>query len=221
MQTQLVQSIPSIREVIQKWNHLGEHKYFSVLKLGLLRDLVRLVHAERSRALANGEASFAKSLGTLETSLDHSLAGGLDPSEILNFLTSSSAPKNQPTLANPVDFSRHSPWIKSHLERFDRKWEKTIAYEAFKWGWNLWSLHVVVKIDLAEKFHEQLGRYLWPDGILLFTEASHPSEQKKRNLQEWAGVWMCLLSSEIETPKFKIHEIPGVAAPDLLKWTKL
>lgn len=206
-----IESIASIREIFQKWKHTLTHPHFSVLRLALLRELVRTAHAERSRQMALGNSKLSTALGKMETALDQSLKAGLDPAALLGFLGDVALP--------PARRSTPPSWLEPKLERFDRHWERAIYNQSQEAKWTLWSLSAVIAIKGAEKFHESLGRYLWPDGVVLYVESDPEVNHPK--LDHWSGQWICVMSPAVQTPTFRIDQIPGYAGNEIPTWKRL
>jgi len=102
------------------------------------------------------------------------------------------------------------------LQRYDRKWEKTIAAEAISLHWKFWCLDSWVQISYIEEWNKYLTTRLWPHGLVLSTESAlslkndilHPTN----TVPLWRGHWIIILDSQLKHPSelsLNLNQWPG------------
>jgi hypothetical protein len=167
----------------------------SLLRLAILRELLRSLHAEKSRCLATGKKTEAQQFRQWETRIEN-LRQGVDlKGELADLLRDGPIPKKRTRL---IPQALLSVLTRERLERYDRKWEAEIAAEACSLGWRFWTLKAWVSIPLAEDWNRRLSERLWPNGVVLFIEAiDHPAPGPPADTGPseslWQGQWTILL----------------------------
>ncbi|HTL11904.1 MAG TPA: hypothetical protein VL588_05425, partial [Bdellovibrionota bacterium] len=129
-----------------------------LLRLALLRDLVRTLHAERSRLMALRQPDRAETLKKLEPILERLRTCELDSFDLAG-LVNGDEPQN-PLKEEPQDPRLDRILGEGKLDRYDRAWEAAMAVEALKRGWLFWALDTQVEVPKAEAFHLGLGQRL-------------------------------------------------------------
>lgn len=200
-----------------KWESIAGIPETHLLRLAVLRELWREVHAQKSRLLAKGQRSDLARLKPIEVGLDalrmaHKLDAPLR--ELLSSIPIGKAKTRllPETLFNVID--------REKLERYDRAWEWALASEALALGWNIWALYAWVEIAQAETWHQALEHQLNPHGIILFAEStpSGPDEEKHPE-SVWHGRWIIPLEPKYRTPDFGVSSLPGVSLqPSPPRW---
>jgi hypothetical protein len=170
----------------------------SLLRLAILRDLLRSLHAEKSRCLATGKKAEAQQFRHWEQRIED-LRQCMDLRGELTDLLREGVLRKRRTRLIPQGLFNHLPADK--LQRYDRKWETEIAAEACALGWRFWTLQAWVSIPLAEDWNRRLSERLWPNGVVLFVESlkqSGPNDGPSEPL--WKGQWTVLLQPKFKTP---------------------
>ena len=193
----------------------------TVVKLALLRDLVRSIHALKSRSLGKGNRTEAQSLKHWEAKIEdlrlaHSLEGELD--QVLN----REAESRKKTRIVPQ--ALYNSLEKEKLERYDRQWELAIAAEAISSGWRLWTLEVWVEIAVVEAWEKKLADMIWPQGVLLFAEAVPAAQSADvTSSSHWHGRWYVAFHPQITAGEsvVKAQNLPGSAGPGPTRWKVL
>lgn len=171
-----------------RWQEASAAKDEIILKLGILRDFSRQVHAERSVSLARGSVAELQRLEKLDQNLNSLLTSREETLKIpLEQLLENSAShlEKAPPSSFPAEFVAIIP--KEKLERYDRKWELVISRQCLKQGWKFWKLESAVAIPEVEVFHNGLAQSLWPNGVLLFAESAAPLSSPQ---SRWSGRWV-------------------------------
>jgi len=208
MNTQTTSSIESELELaFEKWRDCQDLDTPTLLRLVVLREMIHLLHAEKSRCLACGKRQEAQALRVLEERLE--------------------ALRDQPTLDGdirqwcfsdkPIPAGRRHRLVPDNLvtrigrdkfDRYDRKWESAIAAEAAQAGWGFWTLEAWVEVSQVEPWAALLTQRLWPHGLILFVEnACNPSIMERY----WQGRWYVALAPH--------YRHPDELALQLERWT--
>lgn len=208
----------------QRWASFGAGRSSHLLKLVILRDLVRILHTERSRMLAEGGRAAPRFLKPLEeriAELRHAsqLSGSLDEWLELN-------PKKafEPVESEiPTELFESIP--RDRLERYDRAWELAIAMEAMRIGWSFWALDAWINPVAAQEFHSALNSRLVPEAAVLFAEAAPISKSSpSASVSGWRGRWLIVVQSQISDPAadFELDSLPGILfSPQEPIWKRL
>ena len=175
-------------EWIQRWKAVQSQPSGALLRLALLRDYARKLHAERSACMATGNAprghqieSLEAKLAWLRTRLDL-IQNANEPDLLLQQIT----PPNSSVKETALPKRLTSLLPAEKLNRYDRAWERALAVEALKAKWCFWSADHLVRLDQAEHFHQELTDLLWPDGLILYVESGGGTTPP----QHWNGRWV-------------------------------
>ncbi len=174
---------------IDLWDSYSNLKQTRLLRLSLLRDLAALLHSEKSRSMVLGSEKELPQLEELTGRLQALRKSRLEK-PLKNLLETESLELNPDLEDLPEELS-------SKLNRFDRRFEKTMTAEALRIGWQINFLDAWVEIQEAEHWHHRLTQELPPRGVLLFAESAPESSEKppvkKPEIQFWHGRWHCAL----------------------------
>jgi len=188
-----------------RWRDAEGIEESTLLRLAILRELVRELHAEKSKLLARGARPEAQALKVWEKKIED-LKGAASFGGTLAEAIRGDLPTRKRTRLLPESLFHFLP--KEKLERYDRVWESAIAAEAATLGWRFWSLTAWVQIHQAEEWHRALSDRLIPHGVLLFAESADAVDAAG-NL--WQGQWLLVLKPRFSTPDFRVRELPGVS----------
>jgi len=201
----------SPQEIIEKcttrWGDYEGLEETTLIRLAILRDVIRQLHADKSYCLATGMKSDAANFKAIETQIETLRTLGPLEGPLQDILLGTRKLKKRTRTLPEALYS----WIpKEKFDRYDRAWETEIAAEASALGWRFWELGAWVKIHDAEKFHHGLNDRLLPNGVLLFAESAfvNPAEEMKGD--SWHGRWLVVLKPRFRTPDFRVLELPGV-----------
>lgn len=187
-----------VERYTERWEHCSAAEDGrTLLRLSLLRELMRELHAERSRALATGNRGAIPDLRAWEERVRslrqlYPLEGSL-----VQLLGQSVKPAKRTRLLPEALFSFIE---REKLERYDRQWEGTLAAEACALGWRFWSLEATVEIAQIEAWDSALQSHLWPHGIVLYTESCGDNGGFTANTVSWRGRWITVLHPNFRTP---------------------
>ncbi|MGZ6310039.1 MAG: hypothetical protein ACXWOH_05375, partial [Bdellovibrionota bacterium] len=153
----------------ERWNQCEGLPEMTLLRLGILREVIKLLHSEKSRLLASGRRSEIQPVKDWESKIEQlrdqpALKGPLPE------LLASDKRAAKRTRLLPDHLFSFIP--KERFERYDRIWESTLAAEACALGWRFFSLEAWVQIAAVEAFDRALTDQLWPHGLVLFTESA-------------------------------------------------
>jgi hypothetical protein len=169
----------------------------SLLRLAILRDLLRSLHAEKSRCLATGKKNEAQQFRYWEQRIED-LRQGVDlKGELADLLREGITLRRRTRL---IPQGLLAALGAEKLQRYDRKWESEIAAEACALGWKFWTLQSWVSIPLAEDWNRRLGERLWPNGIVLYVESLRQSPPGPSE-PLWKGQWTVLLQPGYHSPQ--------------------
>lgn len=181
------------------WNQISGAPQAALLRLSILRDLQRTVHAERSRCLASGQKETCNSLTAWEERLDRLRQASSLEGDLKTVLDNALKAKKRTRLLPESVFAVID---REKLERYDRLWEQAIAAEACALGWNFWTLEAWVEINAAEAWTRNLAEQLWPNGTLLFVDNADFIEPATPGGQAlWKGSWVVLLEPRFQSAK--------------------
>jgi len=205
-------SIQSLIEfAARRWQDAEAHEGQILLRLSLLRDLARALHAEKSRILSHGTSGEARAIQRTENKIESLKSNSLSTSTLEEALQSNEAPRIRESLPGKlfevVDADK--------LQRSDRQWELAIAAEALRLRWNFWSVKGTIPIEQIEKVGLALERSIWPHGVSLFADSLDFSSKPP----QWEGVWTMVFHAKIDPQAL----FPGTQHPDfsLPKWKLL
>lgn len=197
----------------ERWRHCEGAAEATLLRLAILRDIIRALHAQKSTCLATGRRDLVQELKRWETRL-HELRSQfkLEGQADLVSLVEGSDPVRKRTRLLPE--ALFSSIEREKLERYDRQWELALAAEAAALGWRFWALEAWVEITLVEEWNNRLGEQLWPSGIVLFVESSPVQgpavDAGGKESPLWRGRWIAVVH-----PRFKS---PSEIALNLAQW---
>ncbi|MBL7716163.1 MAG: hypothetical protein JNL01_11930 [Bdellovibrionales bacterium] len=192
------------------WKDFEELEEKTLLRLGVLRDLLDSLHAKKSESLARGKREEAAQIAALEARIDLFRNTSKFGSSLKELLDAKETPKKRTRLI-PEGLYNFIP--KEKLERFDRSWEMTLAAEGAQQGWNFWSLDVCVDVRQLADFQSGLGSALKPNGLILFAEGREQDTTPQSEGDEaiWKGRWYILLKPKFRTPDFRVDSLPGAS----------
>jgi len=194
-----------------QWNAVQEHKAVCLLRLALLRDFARKLHAERSTCMTTGNAPRTHEIEALEKRLAElraepkTLRLENDPEALLK-KPKGTSPTSPKKAAPPLPAGLPSDLTSEKLLRYDRAWELALSLEALSLKWNFWQLEAPIRLEEAESFHNSLTQLLWPKAIVLFVEGS----QKKAPEGAWIGRWIGIVEDFQNLEKVTLTPLPGL-----------
>ncbi len=179
-----------LRPLESRWSEAAQAPSPRLIRLALLRELARAIHAGRSSVMATpgalpspadlrkfeGVVEALRRDGTLRESLQETLRQAPP-------LAGPTPPGPAPSL-RPLQMSRLVGPGK--LERSDRQWELALAREAENCGYSLHAIEATVAMGEVESWSQRLEDSLWPRAVVLFTEAGAPPAAVSTN---WTGRW--------------------------------
>lgn len=199
-----------VEQVIERWKVCGGMEETTLLRLSILRDLTRRMHAEKSRCMAFGRKNLIEDFRVWEEKIEAlRSAAKLD-------LSLEEAIENGKKIRHRTRLIPESLFTfidREKLERYDRAWEATLAAEAATLGWCFWNLTAWVRIESVESWQEQLIDRIIPHGVILFAETSERPLQTGEHApaESWLGCWSLVLKPQYRTPDFRVAHIQGAA----------
>ncbi len=207
-----------LRPYSERWEEIEQADETTLVRLSLLRDLVREIHAEKSSLLAKGSRDEASKYRSLENRINDVRSAARLDQPLWQLLDPETEFKKRTRLL-PETLFNFIP--KNRFERYDRQWECAIAAEAASIGWKFWALDAWVEIPEAENWHRKLSAQLLPHGIILFAETLQDSAVP-HDADSWHGRWFVVLRPRFLTPNFGVAELPGTrATPHPPRWKLL
>ena len=226
-----------LRKYRQSWIRSESSPEMTLLRIELLRKLAQDLHSETSKYLARGSRSQTEKMMKLESQVEK-LRDSLTLDGELAQLIQQRIPSSQ--LKKKVSFPKNffKKLEQTKLLRQDRKWEASLAAEAARFGWQLWSLTTWVCIPEIEKWDRALSKKLWPKGLILFTEISSMNRDDLLQMEKtpplWRGRWHLLVKPKakptakakakpIAEPQIDLMALPGnpTQAPHPAEWELL
>lgn len=209
-------------EYSSRWTESEQAAHARILKLGILRDIHRRLHKERSKLLAEGRSDVARSLTQVEASLYDLDLAALDHFGLQKLLSQTAILSDQrgspkfPELPEQV-FEFLS---KDKILRRDRIWDAWMLYCAHEMGWSLWTAHIWNKISTAENFHYQICDRLFPKAIGLLVESDIQKFSEIGSHGDlWCGIWYVLSPDASRPPSLDVTQIEGYSAePEPMSW---
>ncbi len=176
------------------WASVGKLREANLLRLAILRDFARIVHAQLSTVMATPPQPGLDSFSRLRnTALEDLEAMARRVQEGLHVRTFPSSAKDwlkdgvsgpmavvQRTFP-PEFFEVLGP---DRIERYDRAWEREIAAEAVAVGWELRSIEAWVEILEAQAWEAGFVHVLGRHGVVLFAESAFVDDAR------WKGRWI-------------------------------
>lgn len=195
---------------VERWNHCDGLEEATIIRLAILRDLTREMHAEKSRYLALGKKTEAQGFKGIEKAMDELRGAGPLEGDLRGLLSGEIKPRKRTRLL-PESLFSFIP--KDKFERHDRIWESAIAAEAASLGWCFWRLEAWVSIAQVEDWQRALSSELMPHGVILFAESGSQSVEggvpSDALADLWQGCWVIVLKSRYRTPDFHVNQLPG------------
>lgn len=181
-----LQTLYAERRLAQAWKQACRHPAAeNTLKLSLLREWSRQIHAHTSRLLARGKGDEARLNQSHESWVD---ALPRHEWQELSWPELLTRPELRTAAAEAKLPASTPPEWRVRLERGDRRWEREIWIEAVRARWQGFELRAQVPIRLVEAWNEALSKTLWPRGVVLLTEAGDPPIEGDR----WNGRWLAV-----------------------------
>lgn len=194
----------------------------TLLRLAVLRDVFRALHAQKSRCLATGMKEQAQALKFWEARLEELRGADLsletlaeprayDGDDLFAILGTQTPLKKRSRVIPQGLFSAIE---REKLERYDRVWENALTAEAASIGWRFWRLEAWVSIQAIEAWNARLTEALWPDGIVLFVESAGFEETSDPEKARWQGQWTVSINPRFKTAQeigLDFHGWPGQA----------
>ena len=211
----------ALSRIRQRWDNSASLNTPTLIRLAMLRDLVRTIHASKSQFLAEGKRDKVLNIKLLEARIEDLKNSAVLEGTLSDLLRADYVVKKRTRVLPEALFLSMD---REKLTRYDRTWEAVIASEAVDQGWCFWNLNIWVEMGQVEEFHHALSERLTPHGIVLFTEsaadAGKPSAVPPRD-SLWLGRWWILLESKYRTPEFGVSTMPGVSSQPALPHWKL
>jgi hypothetical protein len=220
----------------ERWRHCDSSPFAGLLRLSILRELMRELHAQKSRSLAAGQREGARALKIWENRLTELRSHPKLEGDLSDLVCGRGDARKRTRL---LPEALYSAIPRDKLDRYDRQWETAIAAEACSMGWRFWSLEAWIEITLAEEWNRRLQDQLWPSALVLFAESAESSSASgSRKAQPpstavaplgaasaeggpltpetalWRGRWILVAEPRFRTPA----EIAGSAALNLAQW---
>ena len=231
-------SQPSLAALLQQqrevWAQTETLPEKHLLRLVLLRDLSRALHAQRSRLIALGKREESHELRDAEKALEamkfHRPFEEMPLESLVeSWIQRSKFKKNED--AGPTPPPLPEDLVKTldskKIFRLDREWELSLIAHAVDQGWAFWSLRLAVKIMELEDWQTTFSQALWPKGIVLWTESveqTHPRKSATSDEPVWEGRWITAIHPKVKTPsllKLKLESFPGYFPSPKPQWELL
>lgn len=183
----------------ERWSDVEGAPECSLVRLFLLRQVVHLLHSQKSRQLALGNREAALSIKQWEARAewlrDHRILEG----DLLELLRAGPDPGAQASRRKAlVPEALLSQIGREKLERYDRQWEASIASEAATLGWGFYRLEAAVLASEIASWDRRLSERLWPHGEILFSEAGSSASPDPT---VWLGRWYLILNPKFRSPE--------------------
>jgi hypothetical protein len=218
---------PELQNVIEsqadRWRHCEGQADSTLLRLSILREVMRELHAQKSRCLAKGQRDMAKNLRAWENRLTELRSQPKLEGDLSELVLGKSELRKRTRL---LPEALYGAIPREKLERYDRQWESNLAAEACALGWRFWSLEAWVEITLAEEWNRRLNDQIWPSALVLYTESAEstppigkgtarpPSTAVSTDMAVWRGRWILVADPRFKTPA----EMSTAAASNMAQW---
>ncbi len=126
-----------IEQVIERWKVCGNLEETTLLRLSILRDVTRRMHAEKSRCMAYGRKALIEDFREWEEKIEK-LRGAAKLDMSLEEAIETSGKIRHRTRLIPESLFNFID--REKLERYDRAWEAVLAAEAATLSWCFWNL---------------------------------------------------------------------------------
>ena len=188
----------------ERWRHCEGQPESTLLRLAILRDIVRALHAEKSNYLAKGRKDLTQEIRKWETRLYDLRNEAKIEGELLQLISGDGPLRKRTRLLPEALFTSIE---RDKLDRYDRQWEHALAAEASTLGWRFWALEAWVEITLVEEWNARLSEQLWPTGVVLFVESSSTNSPKtpppsamELECPIWRGRWILVVHPQFKNP---------------------
>lgn len=183
-----------LQELQEHWGQCADLPEEGLLRLSLLRNAMRRMHAEKSSHLARGERNQVALIKEWEDKVHRLRESPSLHGDLMEQLHGTIAAGRRSRILPEGLYHQIS---RDRLERYDRQWERLISAEACAMGWRFWSLSGKVAIDSTSESDHALQEGLWPNAVLLFSE---PASTTNGGIdgEHWHGRWLMVVQ-----PRFK------------------
>jgi hypothetical protein len=218
-------------QAAEHWRHCEGLEEATLLRLAILRDLIRELHAQKSRNLASGKKLEAQGLKVWELRVEDLRGSSKLEGDLMELLSDpAKKPKTRTRLLPEALFTNFS---REKLERYDRQWEASLAAEAAQMGWHFWILDAWIDISGVEDWNQKLTEKLWPHGIILFSESAATQGFSSVAIGTgddavnfWHGRWIVLMHPRFRAPDELLGASSNLVSrtpvpPTLPKWKLL
>jgi hypothetical protein len=203
-----------IESQAERWRHCEGQPECTLLRLAILRELMRELHAQKSRSLATGKRDQVQNLRAWENRLVELRGHTRLEGDLIELITGNAEGRKRTRLLPEALFANIA---REKLERYDRVWESTLAAEACALGWQFWSLEAWIEITLAEEWNRKLNDQLWPSALVLFAESAEsgpPKPPSHQHVAIWRGRWILAANPRFKSPA----DMASAAASNLAQW---
>ena len=198
----------------RRWSDTAQNPARLLLRVAILRDLGRDLHARKSQSLAESNTSQLQLLETWAERI-RILRDRAELDEDLPVLLAEDDLKPHAKKDRQLPSELYSALPKDKIERRDRAWEAAIAFEACSLGWRFWELDAWIELTSIELWHGTLQNQLWPNGILLYVDIGQPPAPP--HAPAWHGRWIVVLAPEIQDPQALSNQLGIESWPGSLK----
>jgi hypothetical protein len=193
----------------ESWNQTAGRPETTLLRLAILREIIRNIHARKSHFLATGRKTISQGLDQRETFLNELRHRTQLEGSLKEYLLGNVSVPGQPRILSDELLASIG---KEKLTRHDRQWEAALAAEAAVLGWSFWSLEVWVEITQVEQWNLKLNELLWPRGLVLFVESGAATRVSELL---WQGRWILTLPAGVHpSEEFKLTDGPWPGTPN-------
>lgn len=218
-QTAQASLAPVIQSLQEYWTQCADLPEEGLLRLSLLRDAMRKLHAEKSSLLARGDRSQVALIKSWEDKVHRLREAPTLRGELMAQLEGEIAAGRRSRILPQALYNQIS---RERLERYDRQWENLLAAEACQLGWRFWALSGKVAIDRTSESDLALQSALWPNAVVLFSE---PATDVDGGIEGefWHGRWLMVIEPHFKSAEdlhLNLAGIPG-GVPDSWRWKLL
>ena len=178
---------------LELWTSVEAKPESVLIRLSVLRDFSRTIHAELSVVLATPAAT-QSSLADLDA-LDRHIAQGLH----LRTLPLDAEAWLKGKVLGPVATVRRKIFpeffevlARDRIERYDRAWEREIVAEAIAIGWEIRSIEAWVDVLDAQGWETRFSQRIRAHGVVLFAESAYVDDAR------WKGRWIFVVKPGFE-----------------------
>lgn len=204
------------------WNQ--SHPDDLIIRLGILREMIQVVHAEKSRCMATPGL---KDRGIQAKIWEEKLRAYCGSEKLVQPLREQLQTLPQQTFRD-VPKEIIDPLGTDRLERPDRKWEKQICAIAAQERWHLFALDAWIGLKEAENFYRRFIEKIRGEGLILYTEAGPLPPGSPAMLDStWFARWVIVVKPHFKPIEYNSKtefwkDLPGIATiPSPPHWTLL